>query len=169
MDTGGDHRLTVAGYLNTSRGRVATTVTRSVHHTSVHRWTEGESLDALTATWTDRESVTHGPTTTRTDRTYTMDGETTLGAGDRLRTVLTLGDRADTVTLRGGRTVDVSRLDDHYTGDATYTANVPRDQRHAVATTSARHRLYGSQAPGGCYDRTVATAQGTVTVDRRRC
>ncbi|MFI8449380.1 peptide-N4-asparagine amidase [Streptomyces erythrochromogenes] len=169
VDTGGDHRLTVAGYLNTSRGRVATTVTRSVHHTSVHRWTEGESLDALTATWTDRESVTHGPTTTRTDRTYTMDGETTLGAGDRLRTVLTLGDRADTVTLRGGRTVDVSRLDDHYTGDATYTANVPRDQRHAVATTSARHRLYGSQAPGGCYDRTVATAQGTVTVDRRRC
>ncbi|MFD5879878.1 peptide-N4-asparagine amidase [Streptomyces yangpuensis] len=169
VDTGGDHRLTVAGYLNTSRGRVATTVTRSVHLTSAHRWTEGESHDALNATWTDRESVTHGPTTVRTDRTYTMDGETTLGAGDRLRTVLSLGDRADTVTLRGGRTVDVSRLDDRYTGDATYTANVPRDQRHAVATTSARHRLYGSQAPGGCYDRTVDTVQGTVTVDRRRC
>ncbi|MFD6109384.1 peptide-N4-asparagine amidase [Streptomyces yangpuensis] len=169
VDTGGDHRLTVAGYLNTSRGRVATTVTRSVHLTSAHRWTEGESHDGLNATWTDRESVTHGPTTVRTDRTYTMDGETTLGAGDRLRTVLSLGDRADTVTLRGGRTVDVSRLDDRYTGDATYTANVPRDQRHAVATTSARHRLYGSQAPGGCYDRTVDTVQGTVTVDRRRC
>ncbi|MGW9069324.1 peptide-N4-asparagine amidase [Streptomyces yangpuensis] len=169
VDTGGDHRLTVAGYLNTSRGRVATTVTRSVHLTSAHRWTEGESHDALNATWTDRESVTHGPTTVRTDRTYTMDGETTLGAGDRLRTVLSLGDRADTVTLRGGRTVDVSRLDDRYTGDATYTANVPRDQRHAVATTSARHRVYGAQAPGGCYDRTVDTVQGTVTVDRRRC
>ncbi|KOU43713.1 peptide-N4-asparagine amidase A [Streptomyces sp. WM6373] len=169
VDTEGAHRLTVAGYLNTSRGRVDTTVTRSVHHTSAHRWTEGENLDALTATWTDEESVTHGPTTTRTDRTYTMDGETTLGAGDRLRTVLSLGDRADTVTLRGGRTVDASRLDDRYTGDATYTANVPRDQRHAVATTSARHRLYGPQAPGGCYDRTVGTTQGTVTVDRRRC
>ncbi|WP_046775868.1 peptide-N4-asparagine amidase [Streptomyces yangpuensis] len=169
VDTGGDHRLTVAGYLNTSRGRVATTVTRSVHLTSAHRWTEGENHDALNATWTDRESVTHGPTTIRTDRTYTMDGETILGAGDRLRTVLSLGDRADTVTLRGGRTVDVSRLDDRYTGDATNTANVPRDQRHAVATTSARHRLYGAQAPGGCYDRTVDTVQGTVTVDRRRC
>ncbi|MGW0897940.1 peptide-N4-asparagine amidase, partial [Streptomyces goshikiensis] len=62
-----------------------------------------------------------------------------------------------------------SRLDDRYTGDATYTTNVPRDQRHAVGTTTARHRLYGSGVPGGCYDRTVATAQGTVTVDRRRC
>ncbi|CAM5342919.1 peptide-N4-asparagine amidase [Streptomyces avidinii] len=169
LDTEGGHRLTVAGHLNTSRGRVATTVTRSVRSTSVHRWTDGENQDGLTATWTDEESVTHGPTTTRTDRTYTMDGETTLGEGDRLRTVLALGDRADTVTVRGGRTVDSVRLDDRYTGDATYTANVPRDQRHAVATTSARYRLYGSTVLGGCYDRTVATVQGTLTVDRRRC
>ncbi|MGW7440625.1 peptide-N4-asparagine amidase [Streptomyces sp. NPDC054849] len=169
LETEGSRRLTVAGYLNTSHGRVATTVTRAVHNSSVHRWTDGENLDALSATWTDEESVTRGPATTRTARTYTMDGETTLGAGDRLRTVLSLGDRADTVTLRGGRTVDASRLDDRYTGDATYTVNVPRDQRHAVATTSARHRLYGSQAPGGCYDRMVATVQGTVTVDRLRC
>ncbi|MCX5583553.1 hypothetical protein OHA91_03315 [Streptomyces erythrochromogenes] len=28
---------------------------------------------------------------------------------------------------------------------------------------------FGLSEPGGCYDRTVATAQGTVTVDRRRC
>lgn len=169
LDTEGEHRLTVAGHLDTSHGRVTTTVTRAVHNTSVHRWTDGENRDALTATWTDEESVTRGPTTTRTDRTYTMDGETTLGAGDRLRTVLSLGDRADTVTLRGGRRVDFARLDDRYTGDATYTANVPRDQRHAVATTSARYRLHGSGTPGGCYDRTVGTVQGTLTVDRRRC
>ncbi|MEU9377887.1 peptide-N4-asparagine amidase [Streptomyces sp. NPDC048255] len=169
LDTEGGHELTVAGYLDTSHGRVATTVTRAVRNTSVHRWTEGENRDALTATWTDEESVTRGKSTTRTTRTYTMDGETTLGAGDRLRTVLSLGDAADTVTLRGGRVVDRVRLDDRYTGDATYTANVPRDQRHAVGTTSARYRLYGSAAGGGCYDRTVATAQGTVTVDRRRC
>ncbi|WP_251059059.1 MULTISPECIES: peptide-N4-asparagine amidase [unclassified Streptomyces] len=169
LDTEGGHRLTVAGHLDTSHGRVATTITRAVHHTSVHRWTDGENLDALTGTWTDEETATRGGTTTRTQRTYTMDGETTLGAGDRLRTVLSLGDRADTVTLRGGHPLDRSRLDDRYSGDAAYTANVPRDQRHAVGTTSARYRLYGSDVPGGCYDRTVGTAQGTLTVDRRRC
>ncbi len=169
LDTEGGHRLTVAGRLDTSHGRVTTTVTRAVHNTSVHRWTEGEDQDALTATWTDEESVTRGSATVRTARTYTMDGETTLGAGDRLRTVIALGDRAETSTLRGGRTVDRSRLDDRYTGDASYTANVPREQRHAVGTSSEHYQLYGSDAGRGCYDRTVSTAQGTVTVDRRRC
>ncbi|MEU8777582.1 peptide-N4-asparagine amidase [Streptomyces sp. NPDC048606] len=169
LDTEGAHRLTTAGYLNTSRGRVTTTVTREVRADSTHRWTDGETRDALAAEWTDGEEVTRGNTTTRTARTYTMDGETTLGAGDRLRTVLSLGDRAETVTLRGGRPLDRTRLDDRYTGDATYTTNVPRDQRHAVGTTTARHQEYGSEAGGGCYDRTVTTAQGTVTADRRRC
>ncbi|MER6782012.1 MULTISPECIES: peptide-N4-asparagine amidase [unclassified Streptomyces] len=169
LDTEGGHRLTVTGRLDTSHGRVTTTVTRAVRNTSAHRWTEGENQDALTATWTDEESVTRGSTTVRTARTYTMDGETTLGTGDRLRTVIALGDRAETSTLRGGRTVDRTRLDDRYTGDASYTANVPREQRHAVGTSSEHYQLYGSEPGRGCYDRTLSTAQGTVTVDRRRC
>ncbi|MGW7365133.1 peptide-N4-asparagine amidase [Streptomyces sp. NPDC054841] len=169
LDTGAGHRLTVAGHLNTSHGRTTTTVTRSLAHDSVHRWGEAENPDALRATWTDHETVTSGRTTTRTDRTYTMDGETTLGAGDRLRTLLTLGDRADTVVLRGGKRIAWSRLDDAYEGDATYTANVPRDQRHAVGTTAEHYRLYGTVAPGGCYDRSLRTVQGMVTQDRRRC
>ncbi|WP_031071232.1 peptide-N4-asparagine amidase [Streptomyces sp. NRRL S-118] len=166
VDTTARHRLTVAGHLDTSHGRVTTTVTRALAHTSAHRWTDGENRDALTARWRDDETVTRGATSTRTHRTYTMDGETTLGAGDRLRTVLALGDRAGTVTLRGGRPLAWSRLDDAYAGDATYTANVPRDQRHAVGTTSERYRLHGS---AGCHDRTLQTAQGMLTEDRRRC
>ncbi|MET9762769.1 peptide-N4-asparagine amidase [Streptomyces sp. NPDC006372] len=166
VDTEGAHRLTVAGYLDTSHGRVTTTVSRSLINTSAHRWTDGETTDALEATWSDDESVTTDRRTTRTHRTYAMDGTTTLGAGDRLRTVLTLGDRATTVASVGARRTAWSRLDDTYTGDATYTANVPRDQRHAVGTTSERYRLYGSR---GCYDRTLTVVQGVLTEDRHRC
>jgi hypothetical protein len=170
VDTRGGHALTVSGYLDTSHGRVSTTVSRTLANTSVHRWTDGESVDGLDATWTDHETRTvdgPGPArTTRAHRTYTMDGTTTLGAADRLRTVLTLGDRATVTETRGGIRTAWTRLDDTYTGDATYTINVPRDQRHAVGTSSERYRLYGSQ---GCYDRTLTTAQGVLTQDRFRC
>ncbi|MEU6377182.1 peptide-N4-asparagine amidase [Streptomyces sp. NPDC046909] len=166
LDTEGAHRLTVAGYVDTSHGRVTTTVRRSLANTSTHRWTDGENFDALKAAWTDDESVTvdgRGPArTTRTHRTYTMDGTTTIGTDDRLRTVLTLGDRAWVVT-DGRRT---QWLDDTYTGDATWTLNVPRDQRHAVGTTSERYRLYG---PGRCYDRSLTSVQGVLTEDRQGC
>ncbi|WP_425245659.1 peptide-N4-asparagine amidase [Streptomyces sp. NEAU-NA10] len=170
VDTEGGHRLTVAGYVDTSHGRVTTTVTRSLAATFAHRWTDGETVDGLDATWRDDESVTvdgRGPTrTTRVHRTYTMNGTTTLGAGDRLRTALTLGDRADAVTTLNGRRTAWSRLDDTYTGDATFTVNVPRDQRHAVGTTSERYRFHGSS---GCHDRELTTVQGVLTEDRGGC
>lgn len=170
LDTEGGHRLTVAGYLDTSHGRVTTTVRRSLDNTSTHTWSDGENPDALDARWSDDETVTvdgRGPArTTRTQRSYTMDGTTTLGAGDRLRTVLTLGDRAAVTETLGERRTAWSRLDDTYTGDATYTAFVPRDQRHAVGTTSERYRAYGS---GGCYDRSLVSVQGVVTRDRMGC
>ncbi|WP_344120850.1 peptide-N4-asparagine amidase [Streptomyces blastmyceticus] len=166
----GGHSLTVAGYLDTSHGRVTTTVTRNITGNSDHRWNENETTDALQARWNDDETVTvtgRGPAAvTRTHRTYTMDGETTVSTADRLRTVMTMGDRSDSVTLRAGRRLDWSSFDDTYKGDAAYNQNVPREQRHATGVSRERYRLDG---PGSCYDRMLATAQGELTEDRRRC
>ncbi|MFF8642768.1 peptide-N4-asparagine amidase [Streptomyces sp. NPDC015345] len=166
LDTKGGHRLSVSGHVNTSHGRVTTTVTRTLANTSVHRWTEGEAVDALKATWTDRETVTTGGRSVRTDRMYTMDGTTTLGAGDRLRTEISLGDRAESVTTHGGRRVGRTVIDDRYDGDASYLTNVPREERQAVGTSRERYRQFGDS---GCHDRTLATVQGTLTEDRLRC
>ncbi|MFF9844582.1 peptide-N4-asparagine amidase [Streptomyces sp. NPDC013740] len=166
LETTGGHTLTVAGHLSTSHGRVATTVTRTVDHRSTHSWGADENPDALTAYWTDDETVTVGRTTTRTSRRYTMDGEITVGADNRLRTVLTVGDRATVGIVRDGRRLSWTRLDDTYTGDASFTLGVPREQRHAVGTSSERYRRYGSQ---GCYDRSLKTVQGTLVEDLRRC
>ncbi|MFB7863137.1 peptide-N4-asparagine amidase [Streptomyces sp. NPDC056069] len=166
LDTTGGHTLTVSGHLNTSHGRVVTTVTRTVDHLSSHRWGADENPDALTAYWTDDETVTASRTVTRTHRRYTMDGEITVDAGNRLRTVLTVGDRSSVDVVRDGRRLSWSRLDDTYTGDASFTLGVPREQRHAIGTSTERYRAYGSD---GCYDRSLKTVQGTLVEDLRRC
>ncbi|MFF4222443.1 peptide-N4-asparagine amidase [Streptomyces abikoensis] len=164
------HALTVSGYLNTSHGRVTTTVSRRLAATSLHRWKDRETTDGLRARWTDDETVTvagRGPATVNTaHHVYSMEGVTTIAPDDRLDTVLTMGDQADLRTTRAGKQLTWSRLDDTYTGNASYIQNVPRERRHAVGVSRERYRLLG---PGACYDRTLATAQGELTEDSRRC
>jgi hypothetical protein len=155
--TDGEDRLKVTGYLDTSHGRVTTTVERTVTTAIDHQWTPDENTDDQTGTWTDHQAVTTNGQVSRTNRTYTLDGRSTIDSANRLRVIMSVGDHA---------LLDSTRIDDIYQGDATFTLGVPREDRHAVATTSERYRL---RAPGACYDHTLATEQGVLTKDVRGC
>ncbi|MGW7209967.1 peptide-N4-asparagine amidase [Streptomyces sp. NPDC054837] len=155
--TEGAHSLKVSGYLDTSHGRVTTTVDRSLTTAITHHWTPDENTDNQTGRWTDAQKVTVNGHTSRTDRTYTLDGRSTIDTDNRLRVIMSIDDHART---------DGILSDDKYAGDATFTLGVAREDRHAVATTSERYRLSGA---GVCYDHTLATEQGVLTKDVRRC
>ena len=155
--TDGKDSLKVSGYLDTSHGRVTTTVERTLTTAIDHQWTPDENTDDQTGKWTDHQVVATNGHLARTNRTYTLDGRSTIDSANRLRVVMSVADRAQ---------VGATRVDDSYHGDATFTLGVAREDRHAVATTSERYRL---SAPGACYDHTLATEQGVLTKDVRRC
>jgi hypothetical protein len=159
LRTNGGHRFTAAGYLDTSHGRVGTTVTRAVANTSTHRWNEGETHDALEAVWTDRSSVTvrtgrSRPSITPTLFRYGLTGSIDIDAADRLTSTMSLSDAATTAR---------SWMLDTWQGTASWTLNVPREDRHATGTSTERYRLI---EPGRRYDHTIATENGTVVTDR---
>jgi hypothetical protein len=156
LTTTGGHRLTTDGYLDTSHGRVRTTVSRAVGNTSTHRWNDGETHDELQAEWTDQSVVTvrngrSRPSVDKTHLRYALSGAIDIDTADRLTTTMSLLDAAD-----GTR----SHLLDTWRGTATWTLNVPRDQRHATGTSTEHYRLV---EPGRRYDRTISTRNGTVT------
>jgi hypothetical protein len=163
--TAGAHRLTATGYLDTSHGRVYTTVDRSLDNRSTHHWSVGETVDALSAKWTDNEKVTVDgpgrPAVTSTNRRYTIDGVVSIDTANRLDTKIAVTDAA--ASFAGGAW---SWLDDTYRGEASWLTGVPRDQRHAVGTSAEHYQL--STWPH-CYDHTIATTNGFVTRDVRRC
>jgi peptide N-acetyl-beta-D-glucosaminyl asparaginase amidase A len=159
LETTGGHSLTVSGYVDTSHGRVTTTVARTVANHSTHTWNDDESNDALRAVWTDQSRVTvrngrSRPSTTTIDRRYGMTGAITIDANDRLTT---------TIKLEDASTAPGRALLDTWEGEASWLLNVPRDQRHATGTSKERFRI---RQPGPDYDRTLATINGTVVTDR---
>ncbi len=143
----GGHRLVATGYLNTSHGRVSTTVTQQVGNESDHEWGEGENPDALDATWTDTATtVVLGRSrfagVTRSAQRYTLNGAITVDAANRLTTTIRMTDAGEAYT-------------DTFTGEASWLLNVPREERHATATTQEHYR-----APH--YDKTIKTVNGVI-------
>lgn len=156
LTTTGGHTLTTTGYLNTSHGRVTTTVSRTVANRSTHTWNDDESQDALQATWTDRSVVTAGHRRTATNLRYGLDGSIVVAADNRLTSTMSLLDAASTPG---------STLTDTWQGTASYLLGVPREERHATGTATEHYRL---TRPGLDYDHLISEKNGTVVTDKGR-
>ena len=160
------HHLAAVGMLHTSHGIVTTAVDERLSNDSTHRFgaEPGENPDNLTAEWTDTATVATAGKVTRAALRYAIDGGITVSADNRLTTTITMTDAADTAAA-GRDGFQFRRLDDTYSGTASYTLGVPREQRHATGTSRERYRLTGDT----CFDHTIETANGFVTSDVRRC
>ncbi|WP_132194304.1 MULTISPECIES: peptide-N4-asparagine amidase [Kribbella] len=164
--------LKISGYVETSAGRIRTTVERSLANTSDHTWEAGESRDTLDATWRDVSTVTTGPRVERVELNYSKNGylsflpNATIPDGYDVITDLALADRSRTTTRLGPLVLADRQTEETYDGRATWIYNVPRDQRHATGTQTVRYRAHGT---GGCYDHTLSAVNGTYTEDYYRC
>ncbi len=165
VTTKASHTLRAAGFVRTSHGPVVTVLSQRLANDSTHRWGVEENPDALRATWTDESSTVVGGRSafaglTHAARRYLIDGAISVAPDNRLTTTITMTDAASLVAQ--GRP---ATLDDTYRGEASFTLGVPREERHAVGVSSERYRLRGDR----CFDHTLETRNGFVTVDRRDC
>lgn len=176
LDSRASRRFLARGYLHTSSGRVETTVERSLDYGNHHRWRgEEDRDDRLRAQWSDRETITRKPanaaaTVHRQMLRFGLDGGIATAEVDgkpRLTTTLRIDDQAQQRTSRAGRESAWSETGDHFQGNASYTTQVPREQRRAVAETRQRYSRRGSS--GECYGRDIATRNGRITRDRQAC
>ncbi|GAA4908718.1 peptide N-acetyl-beta-D-glucosaminyl asparaginase amidase A [Stackebrandtia albiflava] len=174
--TDAGHRHTVTGWLNTSRGRVMTTVDRVVGHHSRHVFGPEENPDALAGEWFDVETRTvlngrSGAEVRKVERTYGIDGRISVDADGRLTTEIELTDELSTLVSSAHRTVSGGSVRDHYTGEASWDLYAPRPDRHAVGVSTHRYTVLSGTGMGNeeCYDRQLRTRNGFVVSDRRRC
>ncbi|HWD83628.1 MAG TPA: peptide-N4-asparagine amidase [Kribbella sp.] len=162
VDTTASRSLKIGGYVDTSAGRIRTSVQRDLSNISKHTWDAGESRDVLDASWRDTETTISNGRVSRTDLDYAKSGVLTFlpnatipGAYD----VVTDLKIHDTIRTPGLTTTET------YDGRASWIYGVPRDQRHATGTQTVRYVSIGH----GCYDHTLAAVNGVYTKDFYRC
>lgn len=169
------HQHTATGWLQTSKGRVLTTVDRVLSHSSTHTFGPAANPDALQAELSDVESRTvlgaSATTESReTTRLYEIDGRIDIDDDGRLSTSITLNDHMSSQLSSGNSTTGRVTVDHGYRGEASWNTRVPRDERRAEGTAASRYQVtVDSGSAERCYDRQIRTSNGYVTSDRQRC
>jgi hypothetical protein len=161
--------LKISGYVDTSAGRIRTTVQRTLSNKSDHVWEAGESRDTLDASWHDLSVVSSGARVERTDLNYGKSGylsflpNATIPNGYDVVTDLDIYDRS---RVTSSLPFADRSTEETYNGRASWIYNVPRDQRHATNNQTVRYRTSGT---GGCFDHTLSAINGVYVKDYYRC
>lgn len=179
VEVAASRRFAVSGYVDTSRGRVRTSVTRELTNDSTHHWAAGESHDELDSTWIDTATSVadrrgSAPVTRTARLTYSKQGwidftpHATIPDAYDVLTDLDLADRSRETVKIGRDTIADRKYDDTFDGWASWIYGVPRDQREAKADTTQRLRLTGDPSYS-CYDRELRAVQGFFVRDLLGC
>lgn len=170
------HQHTVTGWLETSDGRILTTVDRVLTYSSTHAFGEAENPDALGSNWRDVETRTVLAASAeaevrKTDRRYQIDGQISLDDADRLTTSIVLHDNLISEITSASQIVSKVHVNHGYLGKASWTINVPREERDATGTSSVRFQVRWDAGSGNdaCFDRHIRSRNGYVISDRQRC
>ena len=174
MHTRWQRRFEARGVVRTSHGTVETTVQRSLEGDVHHRWSAQEDGDDhLLTQWRDRETVTRAPhdgaaQTDVADQRFGFDGSivTHQAAGKpQLTTSLDIHDATERVRHVDGRPA-TTRSRDRFSGSASWTVGVPREQRDATAHT---RQTYRHEDGTGCYQRRIENRNGRFVADEKGC
>lgn len=188
----GGRRFFARGEVRGSKGRVETTVERTLDADVHHRWgSMDDNDDFLVAGWRDRAVVTRRSggrvESESVEQAFGFDGGIHMTALDggaagpagekgdatersdpklRLTTEIRIHDDADIVQMRDGKPASVRRIRDRFSGSASYSRGVPREQREAVAET---RQIYRVEEDGACRQRHIATRNGMFIRDESGC
>ena len=174
IDTSSVRNFAISGYINTSHGRVDTTVSENVNFTNNQQFDVNPVLGNIDDqniqqnTIVDEETVTHGgPLETRTQEqfTYPLNLDYTYAVNSD-------GSAAQTVNVNQQYLLTTK---DHVNGSAVYTSNLTDQVQSKDTLIFNTNGSYGPQNPtssstytfnnskGACYSRTITSANNVLT------
>ncbi len=173
MQASGSHRLRVAGWIETSAGRERITIDYDVGMQSTHDWNRGESDDRLKAQWRDHqiiERTREGQPSQRHEQRleFSLDGGIATAPEQghpRLTTDLAIEANEEYRTTGNAPEPAWIRIGNRFEGEASYTQEVPREQRRATARS--RQTWEQRDSTGQCERRTIANRNGRFIEDQR--
>ena len=189
----GARRFVARGEVRGSKGRVETTVERTLDADVHHTWGSlDDNDDRMVATWGDRAVVSRkngGAVESESiEQNFGFDGGIGMVAleggsagkpgekGDatektdpkvRLTTQIHIHDDGEIVRTRDGETISAVQTRDRFAGSASYNRGVPREERNAVA--HSRQEFLRRDREGHCQRRVLRTINGRFVEDASGC